>query len=112
MLVHTIYACAGSRAVRSFGLNLGSSWWRAVSFTPRPICPQKKAPRCPLNRGLSGFYGRYGRFGEEKDILLMSGIEALSWRNCENGWNICYGSWFTWVRFYIFFFWKHFIGII
>jgi hypothetical protein len=39
--------------------------------------PPERAPRCPLSRGLGGFRGRYGGFGEEKDILLMSEVEAF-----------------------------------
>jgi hypothetical protein len=31
-------------------LDLGTSWRRVVSFTPRPPYPREKSPRCPLDR--------------------------------------------------------------
>jgi hypothetical protein len=46
-----------------------------VSFTPRPIYPQGKSPRCPLNRRLGGPQSRSGRSGEEKNYQPPPGIE-------------------------------------
>jgi hypothetical protein len=46
-----------------------------VSFTPRPLYPQKKSPWFPLDRGLGGPQSRSGRGGEEKNSQLPPGIE-------------------------------------
>jgi hypothetical protein len=47
-----------------------------VTFTPRPLNPLRKIPKCPLNRRLGGSKGRSGPFGEDINFLpLLSGIE-------------------------------------
>jgi hypothetical protein len=38
-----------------------------VSFTPRPLYPQRKSPWYPLDRKLGGPQSRFGRGGEEKN---------------------------------------------
>jgi hypothetical protein len=43
------------------------------AFTPRPLYPQGKSPRYPLNRRLRGPHSRSGRFGEETKILPLAG---------------------------------------
>jgi hypothetical protein len=45
------YWGSGGRA-RIF--DLGTRWMWVVSFTPRPLHPQGKSPRYPLNRRLGG----------------------------------------------------------
>jgi hypothetical protein len=55
-------------------LDLGSRWWRVVSFMPLPLYPQGKIPRYLLERRLVGLQNQSGRCGEEKH-LAMPGIE-------------------------------------
>jgi hypothetical protein len=45
-----------------------------VSFTPRPLYPQGKRPRYPLDKRLGGPQYRSGRRGKEK-ILPLLGLE-------------------------------------
>ena len=47
----------------------------SASFLPRLLYPWAKTPRYPFNRSLAGSQRRSGRFGEEKNLLLPSGIE-------------------------------------
>jgi hypothetical protein len=47
-------------------LDLGTSWRRVVSFTPRPLYPRVKSSRYPLDRRLGGPQNRSRRCGEEK----------------------------------------------
>jgi hypothetical protein len=59
-------------------LNL-STRWSAVSFTLRPLCPQRKSSRYPLHRKLGGPQCRSGHSsGEERHSLALPGIEPLS----------------------------------
>jgi hypothetical protein len=46
-------------------LDLGTSRWWAVNFTPRQLYPGK-SPRYPLDMSLSGYQSWYGRHGEVK----------------------------------------------
>jgi hypothetical protein len=48
--------------------DLGSRWRWVVSFTPRPLYPQRKSPWYPLVRRLGGPQSRSGRGGEEKNF--------------------------------------------
>jgi hypothetical protein len=57
----------GSRGIAPRILNLGPRWRRVVSFTPRPLYPQGKSPRYPLDRRLGGPQSRSGHGGEEKN---------------------------------------------
>jgi hypothetical protein len=69
-------------AMKTFGniyvhprfLDLGTSWRRVVSFTPRPLYPQGKNPQYPLDR-LGGPKNRLGRREEEK-ILDPTGTRT------------------------------------
>jgi hypothetical protein len=56
-------------------LDLSTSWRWVVNFTPRPLYPQGKGPRYPLDRRLGGPQSRSGRFGEVK-ILTPTGIRT------------------------------------
>jgi hypothetical protein len=56
-------------------LGLGTRWRRVVSFTLRPLYPQRKSPRYPLGRRLGGSQSRSGRGGEEKNSQPPPGIE-------------------------------------
>jgi len=42
------------------------------------ILPQEKSCRIPLTGGLGGFHFRSARFGEEKTLLLLTGIQVMS----------------------------------
>jgi hypothetical protein len=55
-------------------LDLGTSW-RWVKFTPRPLYPQGKSPRYPLDRRLGGPQSQSGWFREEK-ILHPTGTRT------------------------------------
>jgi hypothetical protein len=58
----------GSGYTDPFILELGTSWRRAVSFTPLPLYSLGKSPRYPLDRRLGGPQSRSGRCGEEKNL--------------------------------------------
>jgi hypothetical protein len=60
--------------VHSF-FNLGTRWRRVVSFTPRPLYPQRKSPWYTFDRRLGGPQSRSGRGGEEKNSQPPPGIE-------------------------------------
>jgi hypothetical protein len=51
-------------------LNLGARW----SFTPPPLYFPEE-PQYPLQRWLVGPQRQSGRFGEEKDLLSLLGIQ-------------------------------------
>jgi hypothetical protein len=55
-------------------LDLGTSWRRMVSFTPRPLYPRVKSPRYPLHRRLGGPQNRSGRRGEETILSPTDGV--------------------------------------
>jgi hypothetical protein len=55
--------------------NLGTRWRWVVSFTPRPLYPQGKSPRYPLQRRLGGPQSRSGRGGEEKNSQPPTELE-------------------------------------
>jgi hypothetical protein len=42
-----------------------------VSFTPWPLYPRGKSPRCPLDRTLGGPQNRSGRRGEEESFNIV-----------------------------------------
>jgi hypothetical protein len=46
-----------------------------VSTTPRPLYPQGKIPRYPLDSRLYGLQCRSGRGGEEKNYQPLPGLE-------------------------------------
>jgi hypothetical protein len=60
---------------RSRFLDLGSSWRRVVSFTPRPVYSRGKSLKYSLNRRLSGLRIQSGQYGEVK-ILDPTGIRS------------------------------------
>jgi hypothetical protein len=49
----------------------------SVPITPGSFTPGKM-PRCSLNRGLDGPQSHSGRFGEDKNLLLVLVIELLT----------------------------------
>jgi hypothetical protein len=65
----------GSGCIDSVILNLGTRWGWVISFLVPVVYPQGKSPWCPLNRGLAGPQLQGDRFGEDKDLLLLPGIE-------------------------------------
>jgi hypothetical protein len=56
----------GSGGIARRILNFGTRWRWVVSFTPRPLYPQRKSPPYPLDRRLGGPQSRSGR-GDEKN---------------------------------------------
>jgi hypothetical protein len=56
-------------------LNLGIRWRRVVSFTTQLLYPRGKSLRNPLDRRMGGPQGLSGRYTEEKNLLLMPGIQ-------------------------------------
>jgi hypothetical protein len=56
-------------------LHLGTRFRWVVSFTPRPIYPQRKSTWYPLDRRLGGSQSRSGRGGEEKNSQSLPGFE-------------------------------------
>jgi hypothetical protein len=58
----------GSGGIAPRIINLGTRWRWVVSSKPRPLYPQGKRPRYPLDRGLGGPRNRSGRGGEDKEI--------------------------------------------
>jgi hypothetical protein len=75
---HAMKAYWGSGSIAPHILDLGTSRRRVVSFTPRPLYPQRKSPWYPLDRRLGGPQSRSGRGGEEKNSQHPSGIEPRS----------------------------------
>jgi hypothetical protein len=58
-------------------LKLGTLWRWMVSFTPRPLYPQRNCTWYPLDRRLGGPQSRSGRGGEEKKIPAPTGNRNL-----------------------------------
>jgi hypothetical protein len=56
----------GSGCIDPHFLDLGTSWRWVVNFTPRPLYPQGKSPRYPLDKRLGGPQSRSGRLGGGK----------------------------------------------
>jgi hypothetical protein len=71
------YGGVDVRRIDPHFLDLGSSWRRVASFTPRPLYPQGKSPQYPLDRRLGGSQCRSLRRGEEK-ILDPIGTRTLT----------------------------------
>jgi hypothetical protein len=46
-----------------------------VNCTLRPFYPRERSPRYPLHMRLSGLQSGSGRYGIEKDLLSLPGIE-------------------------------------
>ena len=65
----------GSGNIAPLSLNLGTRLRQAVSFTPRPLHPRGKTRRYPSGKTLGGTPCRYESFGEDKNLLPLSGIE-------------------------------------
>jgi hypothetical protein len=73
---HAMKTYWGSRGIAPHILDLGTKWRSVVSFTPRPLYPQRKGPLYPLDRRLGGPQSRSGRGGEEKNPKLLPGLES------------------------------------
>jgi hypothetical protein len=61
----------GSGGIAPRILNLGTRWRWVVGFTPRPLYPQGKSPRYPLDRRLGGTRAVLGAVDEEKNSLPL-----------------------------------------
>jgi hypothetical protein len=48
---------------------------RVVSFTHLPLYPQENRSRYPLYRRMDGTQGQSGHYGEQKNLILLPGIE-------------------------------------
>jgi len=68
-------AYGGSEVTGLLVLNLGTKGRRTFSFTPKPLKLEKE-PSVRLKRWLDGLHDRPGRFGKEKSLLPLSGIES------------------------------------
>jgi hypothetical protein len=66
-----------SGGIQTF-FDLGTRCRWVVSFTPRPLYPQGKNPRYPLDRRLGGPQSRFGHSVEEKNSQPSPGIETRS----------------------------------
>jgi hypothetical protein len=64
---HAMKTYWGSGGIAPRIIHLGTRWAWVVSFTPRPLYPQKKGPRYPLGRKLGGPQSWSRRGGEEKN---------------------------------------------
>jgi hypothetical protein len=66
----------GRRRLAPLILNLGTRWseW-LVNFTPRPLYNRERTPQYRLNVRLGGPQSRSGHYGEEKNLLALSGFE-------------------------------------
>ena len=59
------------------GETITSAQERVVSFTPRPLYPlTERARRYQFNKRLGGPQAPFGRFRDEKNLLLVPGIES------------------------------------
>jgi hypothetical protein len=73
--VQTMKVYEGSCGVAPFFLNLSTIWRWEVNFTPLLFSTTARHPARPLDRILGWLQRRYGRFGEEANLLLLPGIE-------------------------------------
>jgi hypothetical protein len=71
----------GSGFIDPHSLDLGTSWWRVVSFTPLTLYPWGNSPRYALYRRLGGPQSRSGRCGKKK-ILDPTGTRTPTRRSC------------------------------
>jgi hypothetical protein len=55
-------------------VDLGTKWRWVVTFTPRPLYPQRNSPWYPLDRSLGGPQSRSGCGGEEKISQPLLGV--------------------------------------
>jgi hypothetical protein len=62
------------RGVYPLILNLITRWWRMVSMTPWPLCPQGKNPQNWLSRRLYGPQNQSGHSGGDRTLLPLPGI--------------------------------------
>jgi hypothetical protein len=72
---HAMKTYWGCRGIAPRIPDLGIRWRWVVSFTPRPLYPQRKSPWYPLDRRLGGPQSRSGRGGEKKNSQSPPGIE-------------------------------------
>jgi hypothetical protein len=68
----------GSGGIAPHILDLGTRWRWAVSYTPRPLYPQRKSRSYLLDRSLGGPQSRSGHGGEEKNSQPLPGLEPRS----------------------------------
>jgi hypothetical protein len=68
--VHAVKAKRGNGSMAPLILDLGSRRRWVVNFTPQEMNPQ-----CTMNRKLGWIHSQSGHFAEEKNLLLLPGIE-------------------------------------
>jgi hypothetical protein len=68
----------GGRRYSSIILDLDTRWKAVVSFTRLPLNPRRQNTQYALNKRLCGPQRQSGRYGGEKNNLLLSGIEPRS----------------------------------
>jgi hypothetical protein len=64
---HARKTYSGSVGIAPRNLDFGTRWRWVVSFTLRPLYPQGKSPRYPLDKRLGGPQSRSGHSGEENN---------------------------------------------
>jgi hypothetical protein len=67
----------GCGDIARYLLNLSTRWMWVVTITSRPLNPQGKSPRYPLDRRLGGSQSRSGRGVEEKKSHHCSCLEYV-----------------------------------
>jgi hypothetical protein len=74
-LSNTPWRCMGEWRYSSTTLDLGTRCRRVVTITTRPLYPRGKGLRWSLYRRLCGIQSRVRHCGEQKNLLLLSGVE-------------------------------------
>ena len=64
--------------IRRLKVNLVTRWMWVVSFTPRSVHSRAKNLSYPLSGRMDGRFSQCGRFGEEKSLLPLPGIEPCT----------------------------------
>jgi hypothetical protein len=72
---HAMKTYWGSGGIAPRIVDFGTRWRWVVSFTHRPLYPQGKNRRHPLDRRLGGPQSRFEHGGEEKNSQTPPGIE-------------------------------------
>jgi hypothetical protein len=72
---HAMEVYWGNGSIYPPFLDLGIRWRSVVSFTPRPLYPQRKSPWYLLDRRLGRPQSRSGLGGEEKNSQPLPGLE-------------------------------------
>jgi len=83
-LVRSMKAFSDSRGIAPPILNRGACWRWVVSITLWLFFPSREGT--PVRMGWGGPHNRSGRFGEEKNFLILLGFEPRTVWRTEPGW--------------------------